>query len=334
MRESSKKKEGFKTLGYISNEAHFFLDGLIIISGFLYLLFQWVKRNKFIDFVFVLLATLATILLLAILRNIYKFIEKNEPGFYIIDNSGKAREIPKVFKRFLDLFASRTNTTWAGSSWGLLAGLLPFILNFWPGDYLLKSLFSIYLFFVCFVTGLCLYLLVVYYIYTTKIWNLVEIKIWNRENELVNFLMKLGRRVSLGASLYISLTLTCWITSPVVPPGKELNLYVGFSVSLLLATLVFPLLLLIKKVRDLKFEELQKIDIKIQKRYLEILNDIDSAKDNPNFQFFNSLIEVREKLNKIRVIPDKMASVFTVIGIISLHIIPVVFKLVIEKMLK
>jgi len=199
----------------------------------------------------------------------------------------------------------------------------------------LSILFGIFLFFTNIITSYFVILLILFFIHTKKLWALIKVELWNRENPAAKFIFSASKWTALIAIVYMTSSLTAWNTSEKITPfGNEIILFFIFSFVLLMASIVIPILPFIRKINKLKNDALCEIDCKIQTEYSELLNNFKKDGDKLKFEKMNGLIEMRKKIEYIHIYPFQLKTITAAISIILISLIPKIVEIVLTALIK
>jgi hypothetical protein len=308
---------------------------LVLLSGIIYLEIQWIFTRDIKDKLFVFFSIGASILILCCAWNILNFIRKNEMSFCAVGiDSLDLDTNRKEYDKLLFIFIDYRLAIPFGIIWGVAASYIPFYFDIWPTNSIVAFAFSFFLFCNCFITGFYLLNLVRYFFITKNLWDLIEVELWKRDKRAADFLLPLSKKTSLLASLYISITLMAWITTPFVPFTKELISYLIFAVVLLIASVVLPIRPFSSKLKKEKHLALYEIDEKIQKEYIEIIRNLKVDKEGVNYDTMNLLLEMRKKIEDIHIYPYRIKTISASFSIIIISLLPVFVQMFLEKYLK
>lgn len=319
--------------GYYSNYSIIVLNGLVIITGVIYIFFQWNITNIIVDSLFVSMLLGATMILLLGMRIIQNYIINRGLHFYMFT---MPKEEPDVgYKKYIQLCKSVFNfkkMTFVGVIYGCLVGSVPFILDIWEENMDLKILLTLFMFFVNFVTGIGFYGLTAFFYHSIKMGRLVKVDLWQVENPSTNFLLGASRRIALIASLYISICISSIIFSK-IPIGNLVIGYSIFSAIIILSCLIIPSYPIAQRMREQKIIAIQDIGEQLQQCYYETLELVKSGSE-VNFNKFEHLLQIREKIDSINSWPFKIKSLTAGLYVVFFSSIPLILQVVLEKIIK
>jgi hypothetical protein len=308
---------------------------MVLLSAIFYMVIQWIIINEIKDSLYISLSLIASIFILYFARNIIKFIIDNGPSFYSSAISLKdPAKSKQEYDKLLRIFTNFRLLIPFGIGWGSIAGLLPLFLKLWPNNTTIAASFGIFLFCICFITGFFLFILISFFFVSKKLWDLIQVELWKRDNTASEFLLALSRKTSFVAAIYIAITITAWIITPVVPASKELIIYVIFSIVLLIGSVVIPIRPFTMKLLFMKHNALSDIDEKIQNEYTGIIDDLKANRKDVNFDQMNLLIEMRKKIEEIQVYPYRIKTLTASLSIIIIALLPVIVQFIFTKFFK
>ncbi|MEI7898366.1 MAG: hypothetical protein WCJ26_15115 [bacterium] len=308
---------------------------MVLLSGIIYMAIQWIFINIVKDTLFISLSIGASIFILYFARNVIIYIVNNGPLFYTSTISLTDPDKSKTeYDKLLRLFTNFKLLIPFGILWGTIAGFIPLYFGLWSESSPIAISFGIFLFCICFITGFFLLILVSFFNVSKNLWDLIQVELWKRDNMASEFLIALSRKTSIVAAIYISICLVAWIVTPVVPVSKELIIYIIFSVSLLISSIIIPIRPFSLKLQIMKHNALGEIDEKIQKEYMEIIENLKVNIKNVNFDQMNLLIEMRKKIEDIQIYPYRIKTITASLSIIIISLFPVIVQFIFEKFFK
>ncbi len=306
----------------------------IIISGSIYLSVQFRMIGKVSDLFFIGLSVAESCFILLNGLWLFRYTVSSEAPFKVLTaaSTGSA-DSEKAYGGFISVFGKFKLILPVSVLWALGSGILPVINNFW-NQWTLSVLFGIFLFFANLVTAYFLILLFAYFIYSRKLWNLIEVELWKRESREAHFLFGLSRQISLYGTVYGAANITAWLSSPVIPRGKEVFFIIAASILILTGAIIVPVLPYIHKITAKKRAALIDIDEKIQTEYSEILEKLSNHLPGIRFDRINALLEMRQRIEAIQAFPYKIKTLSTGISIILISSVPIFIQYFFNKFFK
>ncbi len=303
-----------------------------VAAGLLYLVMQWILTGTVADTVYICLSIGASLFILLKSSHLHKYIISQGPSYYTsaIMTYDEPDRSKVTYDKLVAIFTDFPRNIGSGLLYGAGGMAVPYLLGWWQEVPILRLYFGIFLFTICIITGYFLLVLIRFLIIITKLWEYVKIELWKRMNASVNFLIAISRKEIFIAAIYISICLTAWVTNPVVPIGSELIAYSIFSMLLLLASLIFPILPYTQRLMNLKDQEIGELDDKIQQEYSRIIMQYRESAQEIHFEQLNTLIEMRKRIEEIQVYPFKVKSLVTSISVILISLLPAIVQFLLE----
>lgn len=309
-------------------------SSLLVISSIVYLLLQFKNQSKISDVLFVSLTLFESLFVVYAGTFMIKYLESKGLSFYTSLNFFNDLEEPKnEINKLICIFSHYSKTWYIILLWAISMGILPYFQNYWEDNLILNISFGIFLFFTNIITSYFVILLIFFFIRTKKMWSLIKVELWNRENPAAKFVFSVSQWTALIATVYMTSSLTAWNTSEKVTPfGNEIVLFLLFSIALLISIIVVPILPFIKKIRELKNDALSEIDGNIQSEYSELLTKFKNEKEATNFEKMNGLIEMRKKIETIKDFPFQLKTISAGLSIIMISLIPKIIEFLLNEL--
>ena len=303
---------------------------LLIISAVVYLVSQFRITGKICDVLFISLTLFESLFILFSGSLMIQYIQSKGPTFYTSFDYFIDKEKPKEeINKLLFIFQHYDKTWILILVWSICMGILPYFKGYWSNNDFLGILLGIFLFFTNIITSYFVILLILFFIHTKKLWSLINIELWNRENPAAKFIFSLSKWTAIIGAVYMTSSLTAWNTSVKITSfGNEIILFLIFSVVLLIASIIIPLLPFIRKISDLKNKALGEIDGNIQTEYSAIIEEFNHHGKQVKFEKMNGLIEMRKRIESIQIFPFQLKTIFTSISIILISLIPKLIEII------
>lgn len=253
---------------------------LLIISGLAYSVFQLIVYSKIIDMAFISLTIGESLFILFVGNWILGYIIKNRTLFCstTINPSNPEKNI-SVCSRLIENFGDFRVKIPILLIWASIMGLLPLLQKYWSKDLTSTILYGIFLFFTNIITAYFCIILISFFIISRKLWDVVKVELWKQENIPANYIFNISKRIAIATSVYLTSSITAWLTSPKVPFGGEIIIIIVFSIVILIGSIILPPIPYISKMTKLKQNALVDIDSKLQREYLHLIETM-QTKDN------------------------------------------------------
>jgi len=326
-------KGGKKRTGYASTRARLAILGSTLLTGVCYCLVQWLQTGEIADAWFVGMLTGATAILLHGVKALFDYLVHRGFEYYgfVTPKSDPEQGLRECERLLASAFNVR-NMTAAGLLYGLGVGSAPFMLGTWSSSARLRLLLCAFLCSVNFATGVAFYGLVIFFIHSFRLGRLVNVDFWQRQNRAIAFLLGATRRISLLASVYVSVSFSSLLFS-VFPVAGLIIVYSIFAVLVILASLVIPAVPIARQTGIAKADALSGIDAQLQAEFTRIIAGLESADENVRLDRLQTLILVREKIDSIRTWPFRLKTVGSAGGIILISSVPVALEFALERLL-
>jgi hypothetical protein len=318
MIDSGATSKNYKRFAWISGT-------LLTISGLLYSVFQIVFFNKIYDKVFICLTIGESLFILFAGTWILGYISDNAKDFCANSKGKYHKKNVKVFIKLINIFGNFKYII-PIIVWALVMGILPVIQRYWEDNFSLTLMYGIFLFFTNIITAYFLVLLISFFVISIQLWNVVQVKLWRSDNIATTFIFSISKRIALFAAIYMTSSLTAWLTSPKIPFNPVIFVFIVFSIIILIGSIILPSIPYTKKKSKLKREALIDIDNKIQQEYSLVMKNIQDINDISLFNKMNLLIEMRRRIESIEVFPFRLKTITTSLFIIFISIIPVILE--------
>ncbi|SEQ03399.1 hypothetical protein SAMN05421824_0979 [Hyunsoonleella jejuensis] len=300
---------------------------ILILSGSVYTVSQYLINNEIIDSIFVGLLLGGTFVLILGISSIKKFMSNNASSF--------AEELNDFDKDYLkSLFVKVFNNPfwiYVAIIYGVMVGITPFIFGLWDENFILKFQLSVFLFIVNFLTGASLFALSMLFVLLYKASKKINAKIYDRTNIAVKFVVTLSQMASVIASFYVAFSIGSIYFSQ-IPYNTLVIGYSLFAALIILLAYIIPMIPIRNKIqhqkRDLKDEIAQLLQIEIDGLLNKAKMDkvIDTSK-------YNSLLEINSKISGIPTLPIGIKAIWNALGIIAVTTLPIIIQLVLEKLM-
>lgn len=316
---------------YTSNNFIISYTLLLLISGIIYIIVQWLNTEEIVDSVFISMLVGATVLLLFGLKYSSIYLQNKGKDFYSFIISTDDPE--KVLKDHQSFFRSTINTsrmTVSGIVYGIIVGSSPFLLNLWGNIPQNRIYLSIFLFLVNYITGLAFYSLIMFYLHSFRLGEKIKIDLWRVDNPSTRFLLGATRRISLLSSLYVSLCLSSILFS-LFPITELIIAYSIFACLILLSSLIIPSYPVMDKLKKAKQKNLEEIDIKINDLFYGMIDKVNSGSNDIDWKQLEILFQLRDRIESVTVLPFKSKTVSAAVSIVLISIVPVIVQIILEK---
>jgi hypothetical protein len=314
----------------------FVVATLLVISAIIYLVMQFKLTGKISDILFVSLTLFESLFILFAGSMMIQYIKNKGMNLYTSFDYFKEPVNPEIEINKLVCIFQHYNKFWIFVLiWAICMGALPYFQNYWVNYSSLNIFFGIFLFFTNVITSYFVILLILLFVRIRKLWILIKVELWNRENPAAKFIFSISKRVAIIGSIYMTSSLTAWNTSEKITPfGNEILIFFAFSVALLLASIIIPLLPFINTIINLKNNALCDIDYKIQKEYSVLLDNFNKDGRKVEFIKMNELVEMRKKIESIQTFPFQLRTISAAISIIIISLIPKILELILTNLFK
>lgn len=320
--------------GYTSTSGSILLITITFSTGVLYVILQWFRQNSVQDSIFVSMLIAATMILVFGIVKLNKYIIKKGLNFCVFLLSQSNSD--KVYKHYDNLCKSVINyrrMTIAGLVYGIAIGTAPFILEVWNSDLVLKIVLSFFMFSVNFVTGIAFYGLITFFSHSIKMGSMVNVNLWQLNNPSTDFFLGATRHIAVLASIYVSLCLTSILFS-LLPVGGFIIAYSIFAASMIIASLIIPLLPVVRKLKDAKNTALFEIDKQLHLSFYKYLDETKSTKSDVDFEKVKTLLELREKVEGINIWPFHMKFIMAGISVFFFSSVPIILQVILKKLIE
>lgn len=306
--------------------------GAAIFVGLFYLYFQWSYTNVIKDSLFIGLLLGATLLLLQAMRYLYIFVVNNNMSFFSFSMEGE--EYEKVVSAANKLCGSIFNTKSmiiSGLLYGSAVGSAVFLMDIWTEETSLRILLFLFLFIINFVTGIGFYGLIMFFLQSWKISRIVKVNLWQRQNPSTLFLRKITHTTAIIASIYICMCMASILFS-VIPFGSLTIGYSVFAGIIIIACLIVPEIPIRRKIATEKRETIMDINSQLQIEFKKALNEAKNSQKGIDLTKIDSLISLRQKIEKISVWPFGLRTVVTAVSVIVVTSLPGILQFILEKL--
>lgn len=319
--------------GYTSKIVISILIFLTILSGAIYILLQWHFNKIIYDSIFVSMLIGASMILIFGLERLSNYIIKKGLNFCVFLLS--KTNTKDIYERYETLCKSVLNfrgMTIVGIIYGFTVGSAPFILGVWNSNITLKISLSIFMFFVNFITGIAFYSLITFFLQSFKLGRLVKVNLWQVNNPSTDFFIDATRKISILASIYISISLSSILFS-ILPISGLIIGYSVFSGIIIISALFVPSMPVVKKLKEAKISALYEIDKQLYLSFYRSLDELKPSKTDIDYEKVKTLLELREKVDNINIWPFRMKSIFAGISVIFFSSVPVILQIILSKLL-
>ena len=323
-----------KKRGYFTFVSSIILASLTVLSGIIYIIFQWINNQTIEDTYFVSMLIGATIILLIALSYIGNFFLIKGRDFYqfIMSTENPERTYQK-YNEFIFKVSNFKRMTFTGIVYGMALGSAPYILNLWSNQPVLQFLMALFMFFVNFVTGISFYSLLSFFINAIKTRKLIKIDLWQIENPATVFLLGATRRIGVFASVYISICITSILFS-ILPFSGLVLLYSIFSGLIIISCIIIPSFPIMQKIKSVKEKNLSEIDKKLNEKFHQTIKNVRVKNSKEDMEHFESLLNLRTRISDISVLPFRAKSIMAAISVLVLSTLPVGLQLLLENLMK
>jgi hypothetical protein len=304
---------------------------LLIISSIIYSVMQLIMNKTISDTLFISLTLGESLFILFAGYRILLFIVQNRVKLssYAMSSSDPKLGL-RVYLKLVNMFILSISIVFVIIIWAGIMGVMPLLQNYWIDNNILTLLYGLFLFFTNVITAYFLILLLRFFRLSGKLWNLVHVELWKRKTPSAQFIFSLTKQITLVAAIYMTSSLTAWVTSPKVPFGGEILIFILFSILLLIGSITIPSFPYIRNISNLKRDALIEIDSKIQDEYQYILGLLQAKNIDVSFNKMNALIEMRNKIESISIFPFRIETIAASISIILISLLPVFLEYTIK----
>lgn len=318
-------------LVYSSNIFNISYNFLLISTGIFYIIIQWTNTGEIKDSIFISMLIGATLLLLIGLKYLSNYLQNKGKDFYSFVMATDDPE--KAFQNHHKFFSSTMNTprmTISGFIYGMVVGSSPILMNLWEVYPQNKYFLSLFLFLVNFITGVAFYSLIMFYFHSFNLGKMIKVDLWRVDNPSTRFLLGATRRISILASIYVSVCLSSILFS-VFPITELVITYSIFACLILLSSLIIPSYPIVHKLKEAKEKNLLDIDTKLNELFYKTIEEVKNGADNVDIKQFEVLFQLRDRIDSVTILPFKTKSISAAFSIILLSLIPVIVQLILER---
>ena len=317
--------------GYATTYSSLAMVAATIVSGVVYVSVQWSLIHEIRDAVFVSLLIAATMILTLGMRILFAYLRQRGQQFYSFVLAAQNPE--KAYEEYAVFYGAVTNTrrmTVAGLIYGGVLASVPFVLGVWHDQLTLTALLATFLFAVNFVTGIAFYGLMTFFGRSLSMGRLIEVNLFHIENPSTGFLLGATRRISILASVYISLSLASILFSE-LPVGGLVIMYALFALLMLLASLVVPSIPIIQRLNEARTNHIYEIDVQIDALFQQLLQEFKQGGVEHDLSRLNALLQLKERVQGIDIVPFRMKSLTAAISVLVFSAIPVILQVILTK---
>jgi hypothetical protein len=317
--------------GYTTSLAGVLLVAATFTTGVIYIVLEWVRQKDVSDSIFISMLIAATIILVFGITRLSKYILNKGLNYCIFLLSKSSSD--KGYELYDKLCTSVLNLrlmTISGILYGIAIGSVPFVLNLWSGDIVLKISLSTFMFCVNFVTGVAFYSLITFFIHSIKMGKLVNVNLWQINNPTTDFFLGATRRISVLASIYICICLSSILFSP-IPIGGLVIAYSCFSGCIIISSLVLPPLPVMQKLKEAKTIALLELDKQLYLSFYKNLEEKKPSKTNVDFDKVKTLLDLREKIEDINIWPFRVKSAMAGLSVMLFSSVPIILQIILTR---
>lgn len=303
---------------------------LLITSAIVYIVFQFITNGTIKDILFVSLTIFESLFILYAGWIMIRYIESKGFSFYTSLKYFTEIEQPeKEINNLIGIFQNFKKTWPLIFIWAIGVFIFTVYKDCWENNITLNLLFGIFLFFTNIITAYGIILLYNFIKATRKMWFLIKVELWNRENPAAKFIFSVSKRIAIIGAVYMTSSFTAWNTSEVTESlGNEIIIILIFSVIILFVSIVIPILPFINRIVALKNMALSDIDTQIQLEYNVLKKSFNKAESNIQFEKMNELIEMRKRIVSIQVFPFQLKTILASLSIIIISLLPKAVELI------
>lgn len=324
----------FVPAAYASTAWSIAVIGSCFLTGVGYVLAQWYLRGAIEDAVFVSMLIAATMILMIGLRKLQRYVATKGLDFYsfVLATTDPGKAFTE-HERLCSSVINMRRMTVSGILYGLTIGSAPFVLGVWPTQLVLQSGLACFMFFLNFATGIAFYSLLSFFYHAIRMGRMIKIDLWQVDNPSTNFLLGATRLLSIMASLYICICISSILFS-VLPVGGLVIAYSCFSAATILASLIVPSFPVAQRLRDAKTKTFRDIDAQLHGAFYAALEQMKGEATKLDLTKFESLLQLREKVEAVQTWPFKIKSVTAGLSVIFFSSVPVVLQQILETISK
>jgi len=301
----------------------------VIASGVLYVIYQWYFLSDIVDTLFIGLLFSASILLVIGISRIGNQLNRSGDSLYInIENRADDDYLTTSKNIVFEQIINSPLIIISGLVYGSIIATAPYILNAWPNNLTLLVSLSVFLFFVNTLTGMGLYGIFRFIMFTHDISGKIQIELWQANSKVTDYLLSAIRNLSLLSSAYIAISMISIIFS-VFTFGTIVLSYAVFSGMVLVLVVIVTPRPIVKTLRKAKLISLNEIDARIELLYKKFQSEEESFQTDIVDRLKN-LLELREKIENMNIVPYRVKSIITVLTIIILSILPVIIEVLLN----
>jgi len=315
---------------YIRKTGRLLLIAPVIISGLAYVILQWSLTGQIVDTLFVGLLFGASVILVFGIYMLGSHLIMKSPAFFLAAfEDQKKMDAAKIHADFLQLIFDTKKMTITGILYGLLLAGSPIVLELWSENGILLFNLSIFLFFVNFITGAALYSLVRFIEKMYRITPFIHIDLWQANSDKTDFLLGMTRKMTVIASIYISLCMISILFSK-FPINVMILSYAAFSGLIFLTILIVTPAPVMKKLKQAKMEALTELDLRIQELFSVGSKENDQLGNSEELTKLRNLFELREKIEQMNTFPFKVKSILAALSVIFFSALPVIVRTILD----
>lgn len=315
---------------YIRNTGRLLLIAPVIISGLTYVILQWSLTGQIVDTLFVGLLFGASVILVFGIYMLGSHLIMKSPAFFLAAfEDQKKMDAAKIHAEFLHLIFDAKKMTITGVLYGLFLAGSPVVLQLWPDNGILLVSLSIFMFFVNFITGAALYSLVRFIEKMYRITPSIQIDLWQANSGKTDFLLGMTRKLTVLASIYISLSMMSILFSK-FPLNSLIVGYAIFSGVVFITVLVVTPAPIMRKLKQAKIDTLGELDNRIHELFKASGSKNRQLDNIEDLSKLRNLFELRDKIEQMNTYPFKLKSVFAFLSVIFFSALPVIVRLMLD----
>jgi hypothetical protein len=308
---------------FLTKTGLFTLITPVIISGIIYIIFQWLYLQQIYDALFVGLLFGSSIVLVYGMYMLGNHLVQKSPAFFlaaIIDS--KKKEAAQIHADFISIIFDTKLMAICGIVYGLIVAGAPLVLGLWDDHLLLQLNLSIFLFFVNLITGAAIYSLVRFIEKMYRITPAIHIDLWQSNSDKTDFLLGMTRKMTVLASIYISLSMMSLMFS-VFPLHPLVISYAIFAGLLFVAVLLVSPAPVVSKLKKAKMTALSELDTRINQIFSTSADSHKQLDNSEDLIKLRNLFELREKIESMNTWPFKTKSLIAAFYIAFFSSLPV-----------
>lgn len=301
-----------------------------VVSGAVYLYFQWHLTEQLKDGFYVLIVVCSTLGLLMGLKLLSQLLLRGHRD--LVENiAADQQQADALHQAFCHEVFNFRRALVVGLVFGILSFLsFIFVLAVWPKSLILQFLLAFFQFVVAIVMGIGLYLLVLFTYKINVASRSLKVSLFYVYSPQVLFVLDSTQYVAILTGAYVGLSMLSIRFSQVLPKEEVwVDLFVLFSFSMVFVAYFVPLLTIAAKMRASKRALLYNVERKMFKQYQKI-DDGSCVSVNDDVEKFDFFMRFRKDLIDINAWPFTLKWLVTTFTLLFSALLPYGVKHVLE----